>query len=100
MAVRTKEEILNIIKDKFSGDTGDETLGFIEDINDTFDNYDNRLKDTTNWEEKYKQNDAEWRQKYKDRFFNGGGSGEDDFIEPDTTPKDKPKTFEELFKEG
>jgi len=100
MAVRTREEMLNIINTRFPGDTSDEVLSLIEDVNDTYNDYENRLADSTNWHEKYEQNDAEWRQKYKDRFFNGGKAEDiDDMIEPDRPPENRPKTFEELFKE-
>ena len=33
--IKSKSEILDAIKNKFNGDTSDETIGLIEDISDT-----------------------------------------------------------------
>lgn len=102
MSVRSKDEILDILREKFTGDETDSAINIIEDISDTFDDYNTRLNDSTNWQEKYEQNDAEWRQRYKDRFFNSGSEDEqeDEYLKPKTREFEKPKTFEELFKEG
>lgn len=100
MSIRTKDEMLGIIRERFADDTSDEVISIIEDITDTFDDYNTRLADQTNWHEKYTQNDNEWRQKYKERFFGGGNpKEEEEMLEPEK-PMTKPKTFEELFKEG
>lgn len=94
MAVRTKDELLGIIKERFGEDTTDETISFVEDITDTLNDYDN--KNSVNWEQKYKDNDEKWRKKYRDRFFN---SSEQD-AEDDEEEQEKPLTYENLFKEG
>ena len=70
MAVRTKEELLDLIKGRIGEDTGDEALTLIEDISDTYDDLETKSKDPENWHEKYNQLDADWRQRYKDRFYN------------------------------
>lgn len=94
--IKSKSELLDAIKTKLGGDTSDETIGLMEDISDTMDDYEAKVSDTTNWKEKYEQNDAEWRQKYTDRFFSSG----DDDEKPDETPaepKREIKTFDDLF---
>lgn len=92
--VRTLEEILNSVKGLIGEDSSDETLEVIEDISDTITDYQARTADSTNWEEKYKENDQMWREKYKARFFDG--SVEDP--EPDPDPEEeKPVRFEDLF---
>lgn len=93
--IKSKSEILDAIKTKFNGDTSDETIGLIEDISDTMDDYDSKVADSTDWKKKYEENDAQWRQKYTDRFFNSG----DDDVPPDENKNDKPevKTFDDLF---
>lgn len=102
MSVRSKDEILGTLKEIFEGVDSDLAISTIEDISDTMDDYNNRLNDSTNWQEKYEQNDAEWRQRYKDRFFNSGSEDEqeDEYLKPKGREFEKPKTFEELFKEG
>lgn len=103
MAIRTREEILNSIKERFSDDTSDETLSLIEDVTDTLTDYETRTKDSTDWKTKYEENDKEWRTKYKERFFNS--DRDVDNIPPDSNIIDKeddtidePKTFDDLFK--
>lgn len=95
MAVKSKEEIMALIKDKFGEDTSDETLAFLEDISDTFNDLETKASgDGEDWKEKYEQNDKEWREKYKERFF----SAEPTTKDPDPEPEDNsPKTYEELF---
>lgn len=93
--IKSKSELLDAIKTKLGGDTSDETIGLIEDISDTMDDYETKVSDTTNWKEKYEQNDAEWRQKYTDRFFSSGG--DDDKPEENKDDKPEVKTFDDLF---
>ena len=94
--VKTKEEIMESIKNKFADDTSDETLAFIEDVSDTFDS----MKDSENWKEKYEENDRTWREKYKNRFFNPATKEDDEFIkefEEEREEEFKPKKYSDLF---
>lgn len=99
MAVKTKEELMSFIKEKTKDDTSDDTLAFIEDINDTFNDYDNRIHDSTDWKQKYEDNDKEWRQKYRDRFFSGELNENSKQEEKNEQEEKKtPRTFADLFK--
>ena len=96
MAIKTREEILASVRARIGDDTSDEAIAFVEDIEDTLNNYENNPNnDGTDWKKKYEDNDREWRTKYRDRFFKGGAGDDDDIPEP--TPKRL--TFESLFKE-
>lgn len=100
MAVKTKEEILSLIKDHLGDDTSDSALQLVEDINDTLDSL-NKPADDEDWKTKYEQNDAEWRKRYRDRFFNTGSSeNEDNEASEEEEPEETndPVTFEDLFK--
>lgn len=100
MAVRTKEELLNIIKEHLGDDTSDSALQLVEDVSDTFDDL-NSHTDGEDWKTKYEQNDADWRKKYRDRFFNtGNAEGDDKHDSRDEEPDEEtePTTFDELFK--
>lgn len=68
--VRTKAEIMDIIKTKIGDSTEDADLALLEDITDTLDDYDKRISESGDWKTKYEENDKSWRQKYKDRFSN------------------------------
>lgn len=100
MAVRTHDEIMQAIQERFADDTSDETLQFIEDISDTLNS--SVANDNTDWKTRFEENDKMWRQKYKDRFFNGGSDNEPDILgevhndEPEET---EPTEFEDLFEQ-
>lgn len=97
MSVRTREEILETIRTRVGDQTNDETISFLEDVTDTLIDLETRANgDGENWEQRYKENDAEWRKKYIERFFSGDpGESEEPKQEVEES---KPKTFEDLFK--
>ena len=101
MAVLTKEQMLERIKQRIGEDTSDEALKLIEDVSDTINDYETKTKDTTDWEKKYKENDEQWRKKYKDRFFNAPAKDEknDSESDDDDESKENKLTYENLFKE-
>ena len=100
MAIRTKEEIIASIKNKFGDDTSDETIALLEDISDTLDT----TKDGIEWKQKYEENDRQWREKYTSRFYDTGADDKKD--KPEDKPDDKDEeakastvTFNDLFTE-
>lgn len=98
MAVRTREEILNSVREHFGDDTSDATLALVEDLTDTITDYEQKANNEgTNWKQKYEENDAAWRKKYRDRFFSDDSGDIDD--EPDPSQK-KNYSYDKLFKEG
>lgn len=95
MAVRTRDEILAAIRSRLGDDTSDDALTIIEDIDDTFKDYETRTGE--DWKGKYDELDAQWRKRYCDRFFQKADNME-------TTPEDvndesEVKDFDELFTE-
>ena len=95
MAILTKEQLMESIKNRVGEDTSDDALAFIENVNDTIESM--TTDKNTDWKAKYEENDAAWRQKYKDRFFNSSSEDDDDVFEEDD--KKKPMTYEALFEE-
>ena len=91
--VRTKDELLASIKDRFKDDTSDETISFIEDVSDTINDLETKASDETDWKSKYEENDKQWREKYRDRFFNADGDGNK--LLDEEPPK--PMNFDDLF---
>ena len=91
MAVLKKDEILNKIKGIIGDNTDDESISLIEDVTDTIGDYETRLSDTTDWKQKYEENDNNWRTKYKERFFSG--KSKEDEKEENEENDDKPKTY-------
>ena len=101
MAIRTKEEILNSIKAVIGDNTDDNSLALIEDINDTIDDFTTKTADSTNWKQKYEDNDKEWRNKYKERFYIGSSKKEEPIDDEELDVEEKPKvlTYDNLFTE-
>lgn len=95
MAIKTKAELLELVKERIGDDTSDEALAIIEDVTDTLNDYETRVADAGDWKARYEQNDAEWRKKYKERFFAPTEEPE----EPDEPEEvEEKRTFEDLFK--
>lgn len=99
MAVRTRDEIVEAIRNRIGEDTSDEAISLLEDVTDTFTEYETRVADKTDWKAKYDEMDASWRKKYMDRF--SGKTGEEVKEEQEEQIKDdsEPRTFDELFTE-
>lgn len=86
MAVRTREEITNLINERITG-TDDATLELIGDLTDTLADYDNRLVDA---DTRYNDLDKSWRTRYRDRFLGGGNPNP----KPPENPNPEPGTPE------
>ena len=101
MAIKTCDELLAGLRSIIpEGSTSDAEISLIEDITDTINDYENKTRDTTNWHDKYIENDNAWRQKYRDRFYNSGSDEDIDEMLTPEEPEKKPLKFEDLFKEG
>ena len=99
MAIKSASEIMEQLKTKLGEDTSDETISFVEDVNDTLTDYENKTKNSTDWEQKFKDNDKMWREKYRDRFFNSE-SDDSEFDDKPSEDSGKIRNFDDLFKEG
>ena len=95
--IRNKEELITMISQHIGEDNSDEAIALLEDVTDTFNDYETKTKDTTDWKTKYEQNDAEWRNKYKERFMSGSAEIDEEVI---PEPEEKKYTFESLFERG
>ena len=98
MAVRTKDELLEIIKGRIGDDSSDDTISFLEDITDTLSDYEEKVtnSDTEDWKTKYEENDKMWREKYRERFFSKEVEKEDEDVEEDEV---KSLSYDDLFEE-
>lgn len=101
MAVKTKAEILESIRNRVGDSTDDETLEFLEDVTDTLTDLERRASDSTDWKGKYDELDKSWREKYRERFFSSDPKedktdNEDNEEFEEKEDKEK-KTYEDLF---
>lgn len=95
MAVISKDDLMKKVSAFISEEQNDDAISLVEDISDTLSDYEAKINDTTNWKQKYEENDKAWRQKYVSRF-SAGVVPEDDVPQDDDEPE-PPKRFEDLF---
>lgn len=103
MAVLSRDDFFNRINSVIGTDTSEDSIAFIEDMTDTFNNMENLAHNNgEDWERRYHELDESWKAKYKQRFFNGGGRSsipttyhEDN--EPDNQYDPDKVTFDSLF---
>ena len=93
MAIVSKEDLLSRLTAIIGEDQNDDAIMLVEDMTDTFNDFDAKTKDETKWKQKYEDNDKAWRQKYIDRFNKGVVEEEE---EPEEE-RESPKRFEDLF---
>lgn len=101
--VKTKEEIIEAIKNKIGDSTEDNDISLLEDISDTIDDLNDKVTNAGDWKTKYEENDKAWKQKYIDRFSNKEANKEiEEHLEKEKEEKTEPKklTFEQLFTTG
>lgn len=97
MAVKTREEILESLRGRFGEELTDDDIAMLEDITDTFTDFEEKTNDVTNWKNKYEENDKAWKKKYSDRFFSKDGDENVNHGNP-VEPDDEPiKSFDDLF---
>lgn len=98
MAIKTIDELLESIRNIVGDSTDDNTLQVLEDVTDTFTDFENKTANQTDWEAKYKENDEGWRKKYAERFYTVDPTVPPKINEPVIDePDDKPTRFEDLF---
>lgn len=102
--VRTKDELINALKGFMGEDNSDNAIALLEDVSDTFADFETKVSDPEDWKKKYEENDKAWRKKYTDRFSTPVDKPADEVeihetgaTETDETDE-KELTFEELFK--
>lgn len=97
MSVKTREEILENLRDRFGEEPTDNDIALLEDITDTFTDFEEKTSDATNWKNKYEENDKAWRKKYSDRFFSKDDDENDNSDYSDDLDNKPMIKFDDLF---
>ena len=97
MAVRTRDELTEMLQQRFGESENDEDISFVEDITDTYNSLagNDQSARITELENEL----AEQKKKYRDRFFAPAGESGNDNSDEREEEKKKPMRFEDLFKE-
>ena len=88
--VKTKDEIMEEIRDYIGDRSDDQTIALSENISDTIDDY----AAHGDYDEKLMAVEAEWRRKYIDRFMTGGEKRND--VEVEKTEDEEKDKAEEI----
>lgn len=98
MSILKRDEYFNALHARLGEDTSEESIAFLEDMTDTYNDLENRANgDGEDWKQKYYDLDESWKKRYRHRFFTGGGGKM-----PEDEPEEKAAeeiTIDELFKE-
>lgn len=100
MAILDRDTFFTRLQERIGEDTSDESIAFVEDMTDTYNDLESRANgDGVDWEQRYKELDEAWKKKYQHRFFSAGGVSNLG-NEPDPEPEDRARkiTFKDLFK--
>ena len=103
MPVLSKEDFLQRLQSRIGEDTSDEALQFLEDMSDTYNDFESRTANTDSdeWKTKYEELDQSWRQRYKERFLNTQTTDEEvlNKQKKNVVEDGEEKTFDDLFTE-
>ena len=82
MSVLSKEEFMNLLKERVGESTEDADIKFLEDMTDTYNDLEGKsipAPDGKNWKSMYEESEKTWKAKYeeqvnryKERFFSSG----------------------------
>lgn len=90
--ILSEEEFLNALNEVVGDDNSDNSLNFIENMTDTYNNL--KTNSSENWQQRYEENDKNWREKYKQRFLSGEEVKDN---EENNNEEKEITTFSELF---
>ena len=101
MAILSRDDFFARLHERLGDDTTDESIAFLEDMTDTYNDLEKRSKgDGVDWEKKYHELDESWKKRYRHRFFSGGDTSvpnndnnKEDEFDSETV------TVEDLFEE-
>ena len=97
MSVLNRDDFFNRIQNIVGTDVSDDSLSFIEDMNDTYNDLESRANgDGIDWQQRYNELDEAWKEKYKKRFFSGGSSYTPK-ADKDPDPQPSNVDYEDLF---
>lgn len=97
MAILSKDEFFERVRSRIGDDTSDDAIKFLEDMTDTYSDFETRSQGGENWEARYKANDEAWRKRYQARFFAGNPGSPAPDGDPEPEPSDI--TIDDLFEE-
>lgn len=105
--ILNREEFFERLKKFTENLTDDDSLAFVEDVTDTYNDLERVVKENSDtWKKKYEDTQEYWKKRYYDRFFKGDMYSNPNERTPDTEGKEEGTdevkediTIDELFTE-
>lgn len=105
--ILNREEFFERLKKFTENMTDDDSLSFVEDITDTYNDLERVVKENSEtWKKKYEDTQEYWKKRYYDRFFKGDMYSNPNERKSDTEEKEEGTdevkediTIDELFTE-
>lgn len=96
MAILNKDEYINSVHARIGTDNSDESIKFLEDMVDTYEDLERKSTgDGEDWEKKYHELDETWKARYKHRFLTGSTISSDEAdIDTVVAEEEKAETIE------
>lgn len=96
MAILNKDEYINSIHARIGTDNSDESIKFLEDMVDTYEDLERKSAgDGEDWEKKYHELDETWKARYKHRFLTGTSvSADESDIDEVVAEEEKAETIQ------
>ena len=105
MATLGRKEFFETLNKLIGDNSSDEAITALENLTDTFNDFENRTSGSTDWEKRYNENDKMWREKYRARFFDSDAEKQP-VPEPEPEPEKTPEqvkaetiSIDDLFRE-
>lgn len=106
MATLGRKEFFETLNKLIGDNSSDEVITALENITDTFNDFENKTSGSTDWEKRYNENDKMWREKYRARFFDSDAEKQP-VPEPEPEPEKTPEqvkaetiSIDDLFTES
>ena len=98
----SKEDFMSAVKNMVGENTDDNSLKFVEDMSDTYNEFEQTTAGTDDWKQKFEENDKTWREKYRDRFYSSGEEDKKKEEEHEEESEDEADdiTIDDLFQES
>ena len=107
LMILNREEFFERLKKFTENLTDDDSLAFVEDVTDTYNDLERVVKENSDtWKKKYEDTQEYWKKRYYDRFFKGDMYSNPNERKSDTEEKEEGTdevkediTIDELFTE-
>lgn len=73
MAILNRDDFFTRVREHIGEDSSDDSIAFLEDMTDTYNDMEERIRNTDgeDWKKRFEELDESWKKRYRHRFFSG-----------------------------